>query len=259
MIADDLQQHATATINYGCDTCRHNHTELVTVPHSVIMDAVATEDSPVTGERLAERLARDPRITATDDRNPDPHAPSSRWNGYRLLQLATNLRNQRLIPFSPFAPNIDGDGLRDRDEYRQWRARYLADLPTDSLLWGELDSPRVSAGTDDPVTGVDAPADGSMVDLGQMPNRRGQLDVVRTITGLQADDDDGDDDDPVDVIEAARALIDQVPDTPYQAVIDWVGDDQTRAMAAYLVEVDRPLGRRVSVDRHVAGVLGDLI
>lgn len=239
MLATDIQADAefTAIPSY-CASCSAYKLEKVTVPNAVIMDELISPSSAeVTGEKLAKIVARDSRITAKTAAKPTPHPPSSKWGAVQVMQRAVDMRNQGLIPFSPFHPFIDQDGLRDRGIFAEWTLRYLTDLPEASRLDIEI-SPGgdevevLSTGIED---ALDAVAAGLTGTLPAVEDTEGQ-----EITAAAADD----------------PLIDEVP-TNRDELLKWVGTDRARAIAASEVEGLRTNGRRKTVDAVLIPLIGE--
>lgn len=221
MLATDIQAEAEFTsIPSYCAACSAYKMEKVTVPNSVIMDElIAPSSDEVTGELLAKIVARDSRITAKTAANPKPHSPSSKWNQLQVMQRAVDMRNQGLIPFSPFHPFIDQDRLRDRDIFAEWKIRYLTDLPESSRLDIEV-----------------SPGGGEIeVPVPNVEDTEGQV-----ITTAAVDD----------------PLIDEVPSSR-DDLLKWVGTDRARAIAASEVEGKRTNGRRKTVDAVLIPLLGE--
>lgn len=129
MLTEDLDQHGSTDllVSENCVGCNANNRERVTVPHSVIMDAVL---APVS----AEEAIADDRITSTSTLDTEPSKPSAGFKAGHLTDLARDLRNARRIPFNPWAPNVDTANLRDRPSYAEFGRRYLEDLPESSTL-----------------------------------------------------------------------------------------------------------------------------
>lgn len=221
MIADDIQADGSATIiSAPCATCNAYQQERVTIPNSVIMDELVEPTDPNrSGEKLAQLVARDDRITARTSANPIPHEPSSKWGARHVMQRAIDMKNSRLIPFSPFHANIDNDGLRDREVFTEWRDRYLAEVPSSSRFAGE------------PAEASDQ-TDGSA------------LPAIEETEGREM------------TIDPDSPLVDEVP-SGRDDVLKWVGQDRERALAASWVEGQRTNGRRKTVDSHLISLIGE--
>lgn len=150
MLADDIQAAAVFEYKPHCTTCNGVNSERVSIPNSVIMDALADPPDGLDGLALADRTVTDERITARTALKPTPGRPSSRFGRAHLMQRAVDMVNARLIPFSPFGAFVNSDGLRDRPIYTEWRNRYLAELPDSSRLTGGSDATITASTADKP-------------------------------------------------------------------------------------------------------------
>lgn len=233
MLATDIKAGEEFTsIPAYCASCSAYRIERVTVPNSVIMDElVAPTAEGLRGEALAVVVSRDDRVTAKTAAQPTPHPPSSKWGSMQIMQRAIDMRNQGLIPFSPFHPFIDQDGLRDRPIFEEWLRRYEADLPESSRFYGTT----VAPATGEVVNGVEVDTD--------LPSS--VLPDIEDTEGLELTTD------------PEHPLIDEVP-ASRDDLLKWVGQDRERAIAASWVEGQRKNGRRKTVDAHLIGLIGEV-
>lgn len=216
MLADDIQAAAVFEYKAHCTTCNGANSERVSIPNSVIMDALAAPVDGLDGGTLADVVLRDSRITARTALNPVPHRPSSRFGRQHLMQRAVDMVNARLIPFSPFGGFVNADGLRNRPIYTEWHDRYLSDLPDTSTLAGT--TVLAPAETDAAVTASTADLEAGTTE----PEPDGE--------SVPADD--------------------KAP-----TVIEWIGGSPDRARRALQWETDRSRARK-SVVEHAETVLG---
>lgn len=239
MLATDIKAGEEFTsIPAYCANCNAYKVERVTVPNSVIMDElVAPTAEMLTGEALAKVVSRDDRITAKTAANPNPHSPSSKWGSMQIMQRAIDMRNQGLIPFSPFHPFIEQDGLRGRPIFEEWLRRYEADRPESSRFDGT------------PVAAIGMEGKAEPHEERELNGAEAALDVVAAGMGSTlpaAEDTEG-----LEVTaDPESTLIDEVP-TGRDDLLKWVGQDRERAIAASWVEGQRRNGRRKTVDNHL--------
>lgn len=217
MIAADIQASESFELKPGCETCNAYTAERITIPNSVIMDAVAApavdeSGRPLQGEPYAKLVAKDDRITARTAAQPKPGRPSHRFTAAHIMNRAVDMRNAGLIPFSPFGAFVNEDGLRDRPSFTEWLDRYLAELPDSSTL--DAGTALTFEHDADPTEPVLADHDAT---------------VAASTVELPADD---------------RAA----------TIIAWIGDDRQRAEIALGWETDRSRPRK-SVVKHAESVL----
>jgi hypothetical protein len=236
MLAADIRTEGHEQIVLGCASCSAYSQQRVTVPNSVVMDALAApyEDengTPLDGEALAERMFRDERITAKTSADPVPHPPSSDWQPRHLMQRAVDMTNAGLIPFSPFGSFVVQDGMRDRPIFAEWQNRYLDELPsTSTLTVVETAPPELPAA--EPVNVADMRPSDLAADLE---------------AGWEAE-------------HAAAEPVDEPPADPYpadgnaRAINRWVGDDRNRAAEAHQRELERDRPRSTVV-KHTEQLL----
>lgn len=175
MLAVDIRTEGHEQIVLGCASCSAYQQERVTVPNSVIMDALAApaedDDGVLDGDELAAAVFRDERITAKTSANPTPHAPSSHWQPKHVMQRAVDMTNAGLIPFSPFGSFVNQDRMRDRPIFDEWLQRYRAELPSTSTLGlADIDHQHDAADETDQAAWQDEPvepypADGTARDV----------------------------------------------------------------------------------------------